>query len=63
MEKNMPEVKQDIPVMARFLSDDLTDKDWKKMENSRGRKKKPLPKALKLLLLISLIAAFSVAAL
>ena len=59
----MPEVKQDIPVMARFLSDDLTDKDWKKMENSRVRKKKPLPKALKLLLLISLIAAFSVAAL
>lgn len=59
----MPQVKQDIPVMARFLSDDLTDKDWKKMESSKVRKKKPLPKALKLLLLISLIAAFSVVAL
>ncbi len=48
--------------MARFLSDDLTDRDWKKMESARVKKKKPLPGVLKLLLLISLMAAFSVAA-
>ncbi len=62
MEKDVPEVKQDIPVMARFLSDELSDWDRKKMEKEHPKKKKPLPRFLKVLLLLSLMAAFSVAA-
>ncbi len=59
----MPGVKQDVPVMARFLSDELTDKDRKKMEREYPRKKKPLPRFLKIALGLSLFAAFSVLAL
>ncbi len=63
MEKSVPEVKQDVPVMARFLSDELTDRDRRKMEKVHPKRKKPLPRFLKVILLISLMAAFSAAAL
>ncbi len=61
MEKNVPEVKKDIPVMARFLSDELTDKDYKKMEREH-RKRKPLPGILKVIMGITAIAVISLAA-
>lgn len=61
MEKNVPEVKKEIPVMARFLSDELTDKDYKKMEREH-RKRRPLPPVLKVLLGITAIAVISLAA-
>ncbi len=57
----MPEVKKDIPVMARFLSDELTDKDYKKMEREH-RKRKPLPGILKVIIGITAIAVISLAA-
>ncbi|MCR5025676.1 MAG: PEGA domain-containing protein [Lachnospiraceae bacterium] len=61
MEKNVPEVKKDIPVMARFLSDELTDKDYKKMEREH-KKRRPLPGILKVILGITAIAVISLAA-
>ncbi len=63
MEKAVPGVKQDVPVMARFLSDELTDKDRRKMEREHPRKKKPLPRFLKIALGLSLFVAFSILAL
>lgn len=62
MEKAVPEVKQDMPQMARFLSDEMTDRDRKKMEKDHPRKKKPLPPFLKVLLFLSIITALSLAA-
>jgi len=62
MEKNVPEVKKEIPVMARFLSDELTDKDLKKMEKEHRKRKRPLPGFLKVILGITLIAVISLAA-
>ena len=62
MEKNVPEVKKDIPVMARFLSDELTDKDLKKMEKEHKKKPRPLPGFLKVVLGITIIAVVSIAA-
>ena len=58
----MPEVKQDTPVMARFLSDEFTDRDWKKMEKERPKKRKPLPTFLKVILFLSLLTVIAVAA-
>ena len=63
MEKAVPGVKQDVPVMARFLSDEMTDKDRKRMEREHPKKRKPLPRFLKIALGLSLFAAFSVLAL
>jgi len=62
MEKAVPEVKQDVPVMARFLSDELTDRERKKMEKERPKKRKPLPPFLKVILFLSLLTVFAVAA-
>ncbi len=48
--------------MARFLSDDLTDRDKKKMEKEKipPKKRKPLPPVLKTLLILSLLTALFV---